>query len=108
MLSQEIIDFERNFEGDNIFQDVETATKILLSVRHHYHPEDIIGIIDAIFTKISRYSTGRNWITMPTKEYNTRLELVRQGKKYVEEKIIHIDKVLPLLFTLEEMEIYGY
>jgi hypothetical protein len=107
-ISQDIIDFDHD-SLDNPFCDPETAAKTLISVHYQYRKnEGELDLIDDILNKISKYIDGGSWVLMNTEFKNNRQALCNVAKDLIERKHIGFVEAIQLLFTLEEMEIYGY
>lgn len=110
-IPQDIIDFDQTFTDDDIFQDSETAAKIILSVHYNYcvKPglEEELDVIDNILYKISRFvrPDGQIWSPGWTQERQMMCERV---KSMVYQGKIQLVDAIQALFSLEELECYGY
>lgn len=101
-------------KDDEALDDLDTVglAKTILSVHHEFNvsPDkdpDGLRILDDILHKLAHYLDGKSWVTMDPvarrdREFQLRLakELVRNGK-------INLIDAVCLLYTKNELGIYG-
>lgn len=112
-IQQDIIDFDKNFTGNDIFQNGEIASKIIVSIHYNYcvKPglEDELAVIDNILNKISKYEDEDGKWHIWSKDWKKeRKTICDRAKIMIYEKKIQLVDAIQILFSLDELKCYGY